>query len=183
MARIYLVRHGRAAASFDEDHDPGLDDFGQSQAVSVGKALATLGPMAVVSSPLRRCRETSLPLSQSWGVEPTVVPEVAEVPSPTEDLKKRTEWLRSIMAGSWRDIDDQVLMAWRQGVIDAVAALTEDTVVFSHFVAINVIAGHLLDDDRLVVFRPDNCSVTSVDVANGILSLVKLGDEAATQVG
>ena len=35
MARIYMVRHGRAAAGFGESHDPGLDELGQKQAEEV----------------------------------------------------------------------------------------------------------------------------------------------------
>ncbi len=55
---------------------------------------------------------------------------------------------------------------------------SSDTVIFSHFVAINVAAGAALDDDRVVVFSPDNCSVTVFDVAGDALSLVDKGHEA-----
>ena len=43
-------------------------------------------------------------------------------------------------------------------------ALDEDTVVFSHFVAINAVIGACVGDDRLVIRSLDNCSVTVVDV-------------------
>jgi len=39
-----------------------------------------------------------------------------------------------------------------------------------------------LGDDRVMVFRPDNCSVTVFDVENGKLRLVERGHEAETKV-
>ncbi len=183
MARIYLVRHGQAAAGFDADHDPGLNELGHDQAQAVCQKLGQKDPMGVISSPLRRCRETAQPLCDFWKVTPRIVSEVAEIPSPTDDLTNRTEWLRSIMPGTWGDVDDPTLADWREQAIGAVATLTQDTVVFSHFIAINVIVGHMQNDDRMVVFRPDNCSVTVVDVRNGNIDLVELGAEASTHVG
>ena len=35
-----------------------------------------------------------------------------------------------------------------------------------------------MDDDRVVVFSPDNCSVTVFDIANKTLNLVEKGHEA-----
>ncbi len=182
MPRIYLVRHGQAAGGFGEDLDPGLSELGWTQAKAARDALAGKGPLDVISSPLRRCQETANPLSEQWGVTPKIVPEVAEIPSPTDDLTARTEWLRSIMPGTWTEIGDPSLETWRQNCVSAVQALQKDTVVFSHFIAINVIVGSIQQDDRMVVFRPNNCSITTIDVASDSMSLVSLGDEAETQV-
>ena len=182
MPRIYLVRHGQAAGGFGDDLDPGLSDLGWSQARAARDTLAGEGPLDVVSSPLRRCQETANPLCEQWGVTPTIVEAVAEIPSPTDDLAARTEWLRSIMPGTWGDIGDASLEKWRQNCVLAVQTLQKDTVVFSHFIAINVIVGNIQQDDRMVVFRPNNCSITTIDVNAGGMSLVSLGDEAETQV-
>ena len=54
--------------------------------------------------------------------------------------------------------------------------------IFSHFIAINVAAGAALGDDRLVAFRPDNCSVTVFETKGSSLSLVEKGREAETKV-
>ena len=35
MTRVYMVRHGRAAAGWNVDPDPGLDDLGRSQSLAV----------------------------------------------------------------------------------------------------------------------------------------------------
>ena len=38
MPLIYFVRHGKAAAGFSEDADPGLNDLGRAQAAATGRA-------------------------------------------------------------------------------------------------------------------------------------------------
>jgi broad specificity phosphatase PhoE len=106
-----------------------------------------------------------------------IEPAVAEIPSPSENLKDRVVWLRNFMAGSWRDASP-ALAAWRENAVAALVSRREDTVVFSHYIAINVAVGAAEGDDRVVVFSPDNCSVTIFDVENGTLKVVERGKEA-----
>src|SRR5262249_25450672 len=146
--KIYLVRHGRAAAGFGESHDPGLDDVGRAQAESVAQELAARGPLPILTSPLRRTRETAAPLAALWRVEPKIEDAVAEIPSPTENLQERVTWLRQFMAGSWRNATMD-LAAWREDVIAALLAIPDDTVVFTHYIAINVAVGAAVGDDRV----------------------------------
>ena len=63
MTRIYMVRHGRAAAGWNVDPDPGLDELGRQQSLTVASRLSRLGPLAVLSSPLLRCQQTAFPLA------------------------------------------------------------------------------------------------------------------------
>lgn len=186
MARLYFIRHGEAAAGFGEDHDPGLSALGLEQSQAAADAmmerLLKTGPVPIISSPLKRCQETSTPLCRAWERPPTIEKGVAEIPSPTEDLTARTTWLRGIMGGTWAEADEPS-QEWRDYVVETAKAITQDTVVFSHFIAINVIAGHAMDDDRVVCFRPDNCSITVVDVEGGEIKVVELGGEAVTHVG
>lgn len=179
MARLYLVRHGRAAAGFGESMDPGLDALGWTQAETAAGRLAPLGPLPIFTSPLKRTRETAAPLAQFWRREPVVEHAVAEIPSPKGmTLEDRVAWLRTLMAGSWRDVPRD-LAEWRENVVAALLSMPEDSVIFSHYVAINVAAGAALGDDRLVVFSPDNCSVTVLETSSGKLELVEKGHEAA----
>lgn len=181
MARLYLVRHGHAAAGFDVG-DPGLDEVGRSQAESVARELEGLGPLPILTSPLRRTRETALPLARAWKCQPRVELAIAEIPTPPHlDVATRVPWLRKFMTGSWRDADP-LLAAWRESVIATLLAQPEDAVLFSHFIAINVGIGRVLDDDRVVVFAPDNCSVTTLESDGRTLSLIERGREAATRV-
>jgi broad specificity phosphatase PhoE len=179
MPRIYMVRHGRAAAGFGEDRDPGLDDLGRTQAQAAADKLKGIGPRLILSSPLRRCQETSAPLARIWSKTPVIEPAVAEIPSPKGmGLEDRVVWLRKLMAGSWRDVPPD-LAQWREACVAAVAALKEDAVVFSHYVAINVLMGSAVADDRVVVFSPENCSVTVFDNAGAKLRLLEKGSEAS----
>lgn len=176
-----MVRHGKAAAGFAGHLDPGLDDRGRAQAEEAAEALAPLGPLPVYSSPLARARETAEPLAARWNAEIVIEPRVAEIPSPTEHLEERAAWLREAMQGSWRDLDES-LQSWRQELVDCVASLADDCVVFCHFIAINAAVGEAEGDDRMVVFSPDNGSVTLLDNSAGKLRVVELGRTAQTRV-
>lgn len=182
MTLVHLVRHGRAAAGWDSDPDPGLDPLGREQAMAVARRLSPIGPLQVVSSPLLRCRQTAFPLAAAWGADVRVEPAVAEIPSPDGvAMADRVEWLRAAMGGPWAALGDEYT-TFRDGVVAAVAALTVDTVVFSHFVAINAVIGAAIGDDRLVIRSLDNCSVTVVEVIDGGLRLVEGGHEADTLI-
>jgi broad specificity phosphatase PhoE len=178
VRRLYLVRHGRAEAGFGESMDPGLDALGRSQADAVAEVLAPKGPLAILSSPLARARQTAAPLAARWHVAPVIEEAVAEIPSPKGmTLEERVAWLRKLMGGSWRDASPE-LDAWRARCVAALAAMPRDTVIFSHYVAINVAAGAALGDDRVVVFSPDNCSVTVIETDGAKLRLIEKGAEA-----
>jgi broad specificity phosphatase PhoE len=179
--RLTLVRHGRAAAGWDGHHDPGLDETGRAQADALAADIGAAGPIAIVVSPLRRTRETAVPLEARWGVEARVEPAVAEIPSPTDDLAARTAWLRTLMGGTWSDHAPE-LRGWCDGVVGALLALPSDTVVVTHFVAINVAVGRATDDDRAMCFQPDYCSQTVLEHDGERLSLVALGRDATTTV-
>jgi broad specificity phosphatase PhoE len=181
VVRLYLVRHGKAAAAFSEAPDPGLDATGVAQAETMAERLAPLGPLPIITSPLKRTRETATPLGQRWGFTARIEPAVGEIPSPMENPAARGAWLRGVMTDVWSK-QPEALRAWRHGVVDALAALERPTVVVTHFVAINVAVGAAEGDDRVVVFAPDNCSVTVLDVEDGALRLVRRGVERATQV-
>ena len=173
-----MVRHGRAAAGFGGAMDPGLDDTGRAQAAAAAKVLAPLGPLKILTSPLLRTRETAAPLADLWQRTPTVEEAVAEIPSlEGVTLEQRVVWLRKLMEGSWRDVNLR-LGQWRQNVIAALTAQSEDCVIFSHYVAINVAAGAALGDDRVHVFAPDNCSVNVFETKDGALSLIEKGRQA-----
>jgi broad specificity phosphatase PhoE len=179
MARIHMVRHGRAEAGFGESMDPGLDEVGRSQAEAVAQTLKTFGPLPILSSPLARTQQTAAPLAKLWSRAPVIEYAVAEIPSPKGmTLEGRVAWLRKLMAGSWRDASRE-LAAWREHCIGTVAAIAQDTVIFSHYVAINVIMGAAVDDDRVVVFSPDNCSVTVFETDGAKLRLIEKGGEAS----
>ncbi|MFM8856983.1 MAG: histidine phosphatase family protein [Actinomycetota bacterium] len=184
VARLHLVRHGRAAAGWDTDLDPGLDDIGRKQAAETAEHLSRLDRMDIVSSPLRRCQETAAALSRLWADRPIAIePRVAEIPSPHGvPMSERVEWLRGVMTGTWSDLDEP-FRAFRRDIVTYVSGLTADTVIFSHFIAINVVVGECLGDDSVVIDSLDNASVTVVDIdTNGGLHIVERGRQANTLI-
>lgn len=180
MARVHLVRHARPAAGWDADPDPGLDERGRRQAEAVADRLVgELTPRPVVSSPLRRTQETAAPLADRWGSVAAIERAVTEIPSPTEDLVERRAWLDGVLAGRW-DRQDEPVERWRAGVVEAVRAMAVDTVVVTHFVAVNAVVAAALGRPDVCTFLPGHASVTVVDVdAGGALEVVALGSEAA----
>lgn len=181
MATIYMVRHGRAAASFTDDLDPGLDDFGLSEAQAGCEQLKARLPLQLISSPLRRARETAMPLLAGDGESLIIDDRVAEIPSPGLGLEERGPWLREVMAGKWSQ-QTPALQDWRNAMRDFLLSLDRDSAIFSHFVAINAMVGAATGQDEVMVFRPDNASITVFNNEDGKLTLVTRGDEATTTV-
>ncbi len=182
MTRLYLVRHGRASAGWDTDPDPPLDGLGRQQAQAVAERLAPLGPLAILTSPLLRCQETAARLVELWQIEAVIEPLVAEIPSPDGvAMVDRVDWLRTAMARTWREMPPRYI-TFRDNVVSLLGGLERDSVVFSHFIAINGAIGAAVGDDRLVVRSLDNCSVTVIDAVDGALQLVESGHEADTLI-
>ncbi len=189
MTQIYLIRHAKPAATWGEDPDPGLDETGHLQAQRTAQSLIdSISPTTILTSPLRRCRETAIPLERTWQQEAEVFPAVAEIPAPPVGLTERHDWLRLAMQGTWQEMQRTApagspdFLAWRSSVIDAVRALRERTLIYSHFIAINVLVGAAQGSDAVVCFRPDHASVTVIDTSSNALQIVELGREAATTV-
>lgn len=156
MSRIVLVRHGEPTASWGDgaDTDPGLTPRGRAQAEAMADALAPLGPLPVVVSPLRRTRETAAALEARWGVTARIEPAVGEVPAPVGG--DRMEWLALLLTTPVDDWPPE-LQQWRASVLDALHAMTEDSVVVTHYVAITAAVG-------VAGYAPGHCSHTVIDV-------------------
>jgi broad specificity phosphatase PhoE len=182
MARIYLVRHGKAGTTWDDrDPDPGLNDVGRAQAEARAAGLAGKGPLPVVCSPLRRTRETAAAFERLWNVSAAIEPRVGEISAPDNVVGHRVEWLKATLERRWHELDPP-LQQWRQMVLEALLDINRDTVVVSHYVAINVAVGYATGDDRITCFRPENCSCTLLDVHSGSFKVLELGDQGAGRV-
>ena len=189
MPKLHLIRHARPAAGWGEDADPGLDAAGQQQAEATARTLAqTLDRLPIYTSPLRRCRETARALERLWQRAAEVFEPVSELPSPPLDLRARQQWLTQAMRRTWRELNDLApagspdYLAWRQTLLDSLARLSNDSVVFTHFIAINVAVAAAHSREDVVCFRPDHASITCVEAWKGTLRLVELGREADTPV-
>ena len=186
MAVLHLVRHGQATAGWDADPDPGLSNLGIQQAHAVAAQLvADLTPRALLVSPLRRTRETAAPLGEHWSCAPVVTPEVGEIPSPGSDLGDRGLWLDRALRSTWTELGDRTVDDWRAGLLACLRACMQDTVIVTHFVAINAVVGVAEGSDAVTTFLPANASVTvvSVDRSSGGIHVVARGEQADQIVG
>ncbi len=171
MARLYLVRHGKAEGDWGVEYDPGLDDLGREQAKATALSLAPLGPLNIISSPFARALETSAPLAEIWDATPRVDERIGEISSLTEHPGERAKWLQKVLGEKWSNLDGD-LNVWRRCVIEALCEPEENAVIFSHSIAINVAMGEATGEDRVVCFWPENGSVTTIDVNGSVLSLI-----------
>jgi broad specificity phosphatase PhoE len=190
MTRVYLIRHGKPRSAWGDegaDPDPGLDDVGQTQAQAASDWLVALPaehrPTHVLTSPLKRCRETALPFALALDVEPRVERLVAEIPTPSGlSEAERGPWLRTAFQQTWAEVPGDIDYAdWRTRVARAVAG-HGSAAIFTHFVAINAAVSAATGDERVLSFRPDHASITVFDSDGETLTLVEKGREAETGV-
>jgi broad specificity phosphatase PhoE len=184
--QIALVRHGRASAGWDTALDPEIDELGRSQANDAAIKLDQIfvgQQIEIISSPLLRCQQTAEAFAKLRGGEIRIADQVAEIPSPVGvEMHDRVDWLRVAMQGTWADLGDDYV-AFRNRCVDFVRELNSNTIVFSHFIAINAVVGALLDDDRLVIRKLDNCSITLLERDSaGNLRIAQSGHEADTLI-
>jgi probable phosphoglycerate mutase len=181
MINIYLVRHGEAAHSWADSADSELSAHGHQQALSVVKNFENQDPLKIRSSPLLRARETATPLAKKWREPIFIDDRFKEIPTDVQQ-KNRRKWLQEIASLRWTDVSPK-LREWRVDSWEALIAINHDTVIFTHFMVINSLIAQLRDDDRLVLFQPDNASITHllVDEKGGV-RLKSLGQEKATLI-
>lgn len=179
MPILYLVRHAEPAALWGSHPDPGLSTLGHEQAARVGENLATLNISNLISSPLMRCQETAAPLIKKLGCDVAIHHNVAEIPVPPGVTDHRT-WLTDVMHGAWGDDHiDPSLRLWRENVGKALLSFTHDTIIFSHFVAINAAVGIATGNDKVTIFKPGHASVTVLESDNNGLNVHEWGHESA----
>lgn len=182
MPRLYLVRHGRATGGYGADVDPGLDELGQAQATATADRLAALGPLPIITSPLRRARETAAALEARWNTMAIVEPSIGEIPAPVDDLAERHAWLQQAMGSTYTDLGARYT-SWRTMVTGHLLLQHDDAVLVTHFVLINAVIGVAAGDDRVMNTAVGNGSVTVVDHDRERFQIVEVGtDDAATVV-
>ena len=177
---IYLVRHGEAAAGWGTHPDPGLSEAGQQQAAAVAEWLAGQDICEALSSPMQRCRDTASAFGEQTGLSIAIEPAVTEIPTPGE-ITDWIAWLRGLMSGTW-ETTPALIQDWRTNLLGKISSLPDQTVVFTHFIAINAIVGALSQRSEVTVFRPYYCSVTTLFNGPGGLKLIEQGEEAASRV-
>ncbi|MEL7110517.1 MAG: histidine phosphatase family protein [Pseudomonadota bacterium] len=177
---IYLIRHGEAAASWGSHPDPGLSERGRAQAEAAADTLSALGIEQILSSPMARCQETAHVFSKTSGLSVSIEPRVTEIPTP-KNIEDRVSWLRGLMSGDWSSAP-ALVETWRQDLLAAISQTPSHTAIFTHFVAINAVVGHLEGLGDVTVFRPNYCSLTKLSKTGDTVSLLERGQSLETKV-
>ena len=191
MSKVFLIRHGQAEDGWTS-LDPGLSETGIDQSKKLSEKINKMitGREAVVSSPLKRCLETAKISLAKLDVNISIDNTFAELPSPISDLNKRVVWLKRVLPLTWEELENDPVSAsscisyssWREDVIRSLLKLKGDSIIFSHYVVINSIIGWVLNSNKVVNFNPANCSITTLEINKGKISILSLGDENLSKV-
>ena len=195
MIKIYLVRHGEATEGWTSQ-DPPLSELGKSQAKSLMTFIESIfdenstNNTNAISSPLNRCIETASLALEKQNLEIEINDNFRELPSPTIDLDKRVDWLRRILPLTWPELlkDNETMESgvdftqWKENIMSNIYSLKKDTIIFTHFVVINAVIGEILKSDKVINFKPSNCSITEISKINDKLKIVKLGKSLESKV-
>tara|TARA_B100001115_G_scaffold180635_1_gene173319 strand:- start:143 stop:697 length:555 start_codon:yes stop_codon:yes gene_type:complete len=182
--KIFLIRHGEAAQSWDQSADPGLSELGKEQALECFNILngkEDLSQFNLVSSPLKRAQETSFHFKKNFNKQLSLNDAFREIPSPGISLLDRKNWLQEIFKKDIKELE-KPQQVWQSKILSTLKNLTEPTIVFSHFMVINIVTSTLREDPRVVSFYPDNCSITELESNKGKLNLVSTGNELQTKI-
>lgn len=192
---LLLVRHAEPVRIDEGDvegpADPGLTPHGVDQAARLGAWLTAEGVDVIVTSPLRRARETAAPLTALLGLEPEVDPGVSEYDAaaghyiPIEELRaaKDERWYATI-EGRWADVGGVDPVEFQRQVVPALDDLIARyagarVAVMTHGGVINVFLAHVLGIDRLLWFHPEYTSISRVHAARtGARSVATINETA-----
>ena len=171
MTRLLLIRHAKPAANWDVSDDAGLDPTGRGPLAGrrAGRRARPARSASDRDVTVAAHPETAAPLADAWSMEPVVDPTVGEIASPGVTMEERSSWLRVVMAAQWADLDES-LQSWRESLLATLVALPTDTVVVTHFVAINTVVGACTGDERVLSFSPTHTSITEIEVVDGALA-------------
>jgi 2,3-bisphosphoglycerate-dependent phosphoglycerate mutase len=193
---LVLVRHAEPirigpGESAGEAVDPELTRRGFDQAERLGAWLAGERVHHIVSSPLRRARETAQPVAAAHGLEVEIVDGLQEWDAeadhyiPMEELRetKDDRW-QAMIEGRWEDYGGENPERFRDrivpkldGVIDAHPG--ETVVVVCHGGVINVYLASLLGLSQHLWFDPGYTSISRVRASrSGARSLASLNETA-----
>lgn len=189
---LVLIRHAEpvriASGEVEGPANPGLTDRGQRQAERLAAWLAVDGLDALVTSPLRRARETTAPTAAALGLEPIVDPGVSEYDAdsdeyiPIEELRaaKDERWYAQV-EGRWDGIDP---LEFQRQVVPAFDALiarhpSKRVAVVAHGGVINVYLAHVLGLASPMWFHPEYTSISRVlATREGVRSIATLNETA-----
>ena len=170
---LLFIRHGLPLrideGDADGPADPALSDRGHRQAAALAAWLASEHVDAIWASPMRRARETAVPLAERLDLPMTIDDDLAEFDRaalsyiPIEELKAAND-------PRWNEIPDRP-EHFHSSVVAAVERIIarhprQRVAVVCHGGVINAYAGHILGIDDPIFFLPDYTSLSRVLAAS-----------------
>jgi 2,3-bisphosphoglycerate-dependent phosphoglycerate mutase len=192
---LLLIRHAEperiAPGISGERADPVLTERGRGQAGRLARWLQHEALDAVVSSPLRRARETADVVGSELGIDVEVVEELMEYDAradyyiPVEELREtRDHHWRAMIEGRWEEIGGEDPDQFQRRIVPCVDALIARfpggrVAAVCHGGVINVYLAALLGLERHLWFEPGYTSISRVAAARtGERSVVTLNETA-----
>ena len=102
-----------------------------------------------------------------------------EIPAEDIDSDIRFEWLKDISTRKTETLPDDI-KNWRERIITETLGLKSNSIIFCHFMVINVLVGYAIKKDRLLHFYPDNASITEIEIENEKISVISMKDVEKT---
>lgn len=174
---LLLIRHAEPerVPEGPRPADPGLTPAGRDQAAALATWLAPEPLDAVISSPLRRARETAEPIAVARGLVMEIDDDLAEYDReatsyiPVEELRATGDprW-HAMVEGRLPDLAGTDPEAFRRRVIAAIERTVAQypggrVAVVSHGGVINAYVGHILGIRRPLWFEPYYAAITRVE--------------------
>jgi 2,3-bisphosphoglycerate-dependent phosphoglycerate mutase len=192
---LLLIRHAEperiAPGSASAPADPMLTDRGRGQAERLARWLEHEPIDAILSSPLRRARETAELVSAVIGIDLEVVDGLMEYDAhadhyiPVEELREtRDHHWRAMIEGRWEQLGGENPDVFQARIVPCVDAIIERfpggrVAAVCHGGVINVYLAALLGLERHLWFEPGYTSISRVAAARtGERSLVTLNETA-----
>jgi len=191
---LLLIRHGlpERIEGADGPADPALTEEGRRQAALLATWLAHEPVDHVLSSTLRRARETADPVAVGLGLEVEVVEGLSEFDAdadsyiPIEELRQnRDPRFFALVDGRWDELGSTVdATAFADLVFETIEAIidrfpSKQVAVVCHGGVINLYLGRVLGIERALWFEPSYTSISRVRAArNGPRSVVSVNETA-----
>jgi len=192
---LVLVRHAEPvrtpAGSVTGPADPGLTPLGLEQAERLAAWLASEPIDVVLSSPMRRARETAEPIAAALGIDVEIVDGLIEYDStsadyiPTEELQATNDprWL-AMVEGRWEELGADPAHVFKARVALCVDEIVDRfpgrrVVAVCHGGVVNCALASILEIDRYLWFEPYYTSISRVIASrSGVRSVVSLNERA-----
>jgi probable phosphoglycerate mutase len=191
---LILIRHAepeRIAPGTGVPADPALTELGREQAHRLADWFAHERVDAVLTSPMRRARETAEPIAAAHGLDVEIVPGLIEYDAnsdhyiPMEEMKATDDpRLQAMIEGRWEEFGADGVEAFRRRVaqtLDEIIAAHpgERVVAVCHGGIINVASALVMEMDRHLWFEPHYTSVTRIVASrSGVRSMTSLNERA-----